>query len=59
MEKSRFVHRIYFLVHSVSCQVHSSVKYTVCLRSLDPNYTVTYYMIWVKTSWTASICTFG
>ena len=25
---------------------------TVCPRSLDPNYTVTYTIKWVKTSWT-------
>ena len=28
---------------------------TVCPRSLDPIYIVTYYIIWVKTSWTDSI----
>ena len=25
------------------------IKHTVCQRSLDPFYTVTYYIIWVKT----------
>ena len=27
------------------------VRYTVCPRSLDPNYIVTYYIMLVKTSW--------
>ena len=28
---------------------------TVCLRSLEPFYIVTYYMNWAKTSWTYSM----
>ena len=31
------------------------LKTTVCPRSSDPFYTVTYYMKWVTTSWTYSI----
>ena len=29
-------------------------RYTVCPRSSDPFYIVTYYLIWVTTSWTGS-----
>ena len=29
-------------------------KYTVCPRSSDPLYVVTYYIKWVTTSWTDS-----
>ena len=32
--------------------------YTVCPRSLDPFYTVTFHIRWVKTSWTYNICKF-
>ena len=31
------------------------IVHTACPRSLDPFYTVTYYLDWVKTSWTYSI----
>ena len=30
---------------------------TICLRSSDPFYIVSYYIIWVTTSWTHSILT--
>ena len=30
-------------------------KYTICPRSSDPFYLVTYYIKWVTTSWTYSI----
>ena len=33
-------------------------KYTVCSKSSDPFYVVTYYIKWVTTSWTYSIDTF-
>ena len=32
----------------------NQVSTTVCTRSLDPIYLVTYYIKWVKTSWTDS-----
>ena len=31
-----------------------ALKHTVCARRLNPFYIVTYYIIWVKTSWTYS-----
>ena len=31
-------------------------KKNICPRSSDPFYIVTYYMNWVTTSWTHSIC---
>ena len=32
----------------------SEIQHTVCPRSLDPFYTVSYYMNWAKASWTNS-----
>ena len=36
-------------------QLRSSIRSTVCPRSSDPFYIVTYYIKWVTTSWTYSI----
>ena len=35
--------------------VKTMVTFTVCQRSSDPFYVVTYYIKWVTTSWTYSI----
>ena len=49
-------------VYSPPPQLHRSygqfvlVCTTVCPRSSDPFYVVTYYIKWVTTSWTHSIC---
>ena len=36
-------------------QINSNINDTVCPRSSDPFYVVTYYIKWVTTSWTHSI----
>ena len=35
-------------------QGESSLRNTICLRSSDPFYIVSYYIKWVTTSWTHS-----
>ena len=38
-----------------SLREYKAKIYTVCSKSLDPFYIVTYYIKWVKTSWTYSM----
>ena len=46
-------------INTNTCTTCSEIPYdintvsTVCPRSLDPVYLVTYFIHWVKTSWTA------
>ena len=40
------------------CDITRDLEYTVCLRSLDPFYIVSYYIKWVKTSGTYSTIDF-
>ena len=34
--------------------IYNTVSYTVCPRSSEPIYILSYYMKWVTTSWTVS-----
>ena len=44
-----------FILNNWTQKVINKKKYTICPRSSDPFYKVTYYIKWVTTSWTYSI----
>ena len=47
---------LYYQIHSKS-HAWDLLFYTVCPRSLDPFHKVSYYIKWVKTSWTYCVNT--
>ena len=48
-----------WILYYLGCCIHMWYTYTVCPRSLDPFYIVTYYVKWDETSWTYSMWIVG